>query len=88
MRPAALPGSRISETRETTDGSAELKFRIQFPPAGESANFRFLAGCGRLQDNPFCVNVNRNFALTLDVCNPNNNHAPVSSCLARSCSSS
>ena len=29
----ALPGSRISETRETTKGSAELKFRIQFPPA-------------------------------------------------------
>src|SRR5215472_5783022 len=34
MRPAVLPGSRISEIRETTDGSAELKFRIQFPPAG------------------------------------------------------
>ena len=31
--PAALPGSRIPETRETTDGSAELKFRIQFRPA-------------------------------------------------------
>ena len=33
MRPAALPGSRISETLETTKGSAELEFRIQFPPA-------------------------------------------------------
>jgi len=40
MRPAALPGSRISETRETTDGSAELKFRIQFPPAESRATFR------------------------------------------------
>jgi len=28
-----LPGLRISETRETTEGSAELKFRIQSPPA-------------------------------------------------------
>src|SRR5262249_21786717 len=28
-----LPGLRISETRETTEGSAELEFRIQFPPA-------------------------------------------------------
>ena len=27
------PGSRISETRETTEGSAELKFRIHSPPA-------------------------------------------------------
>ena len=33
IEPAPLPGSRISETRETTRGSAELKFRIQFPPA-------------------------------------------------------
>ena len=39
MRPAALPGSRISETRETTDGSAELKFRIQFPPAESQQTF-------------------------------------------------
>src|SRR5215831_14519428 len=31
--PSPLPGSRISETRETTEGSAELEFRIQFPPA-------------------------------------------------------
>jgi len=42
MRPA-LPGSRISETRETTDGSAELNFRIQFPPAESRANHRFLS---------------------------------------------
>jgi len=47
MRPAALPGSRISETRETTDGSAELKFRIQFPPAVSQANFR-------IAPPPFC----------------------------------
>jgi len=33
IRPAALPGSRNSETRETTKGSAELKFRIQSSPA-------------------------------------------------------
>src|SRR6516225_8075784 len=39
MRPAALPGSRISETCETTDGSAELKFRIQFPPAASLRTF-------------------------------------------------
>src|SRR5215472_15071679 len=32
MRPAALPGSRNSETHETTKGSAELEFRIQLPP--------------------------------------------------------
>src|SRR5215467_11439425 len=32
MRPAALPRSRISETRATTKGSAELNFRIHFPP--------------------------------------------------------
>ena len=31
------------------------------------------------EDNPFCVNLNGNLALTLDVCNPNNNHARVSS---------
>src|SRR5215472_8489802 len=31
--PSLLPGLRISETRETTEGSAELEFRIQFPPA-------------------------------------------------------
>jgi len=36
---AALPGSRISETRKTTDGSTELKFRIQFSPAKSRANF-------------------------------------------------
>ena len=30
--PSPLPGLRISETRETTEGSAELEFRIQFPP--------------------------------------------------------
>jgi len=35
----ALPGSRISETRETTDGSAELNFRIQFPPAPSLQTF-------------------------------------------------
>src|SRR5215469_10094876 len=35
-----MPGSRISETRETTKGSAELKFRIQFPPAESRANFQ------------------------------------------------
>ena len=34
IRPAALRGSRISETRETTKGSAELKFRIQFSQGG------------------------------------------------------
>jgi len=34
----ALRGSRISETRETTEGSAELKFRIPFPPAESHAN--------------------------------------------------
>ena len=45
---AALPGPRISETRKTTDGSTELKFRIQFPPAGESANFRFCCRGRRL----------------------------------------
>ena len=44
MRPAALPRSRISETRATTKGSAELKFRIQSAPAASHANFRFLAG--------------------------------------------
>src|SRR5215469_4333274 len=33
IRPAALRGSRISETHETTKGSAELKFRIQSSPA-------------------------------------------------------
>ena len=38
-----LPASRISETHETTDGSAELKFRIQFPPAESHANHRFLS---------------------------------------------
>src|SRR5215471_11078057 len=40
----ALLGSRISETRETTRGSAELKFRIQFPPAKSHGNHRFLSG--------------------------------------------
>ena len=36
IRLAALRGSRISETRETTKGSAELKFRIQSSPAEKS----------------------------------------------------
>ena len=35
-------GARILETRETTEGSAELKFRIHSPPAGSRANHRFL----------------------------------------------
>jgi predicted phage terminase large subunit-like protein len=35
---AALPGSRISETRETTDSSAELKVRIHLAPAESQAN--------------------------------------------------
>jgi len=34
---------RISETRETTEGSAELEVRIQFPPAESHANHRFLS---------------------------------------------
>src|SRR5215472_7880175 len=42
--PSPLPGLRISETRETTEGSAELEFRIQFPPAVSRANHRFLSG--------------------------------------------
>jgi len=47
MRPA-LPGSRISEARETTDGSAEPKFRIQFPPEKSHANHRFLGDGARI----------------------------------------
>ena len=38
--PAALPGSRLSQTRDTTKGSEELKFRIQ---AESHANHRFLS---------------------------------------------
>src|SRR5215472_5967658 len=37
--PSPLPGSRISETRETTERSAELEFRIQFPPARSLQTF-------------------------------------------------
>src|SRR5215472_14517666 len=37
--PSPLPGLRISETRETTEGSAELEFRIQFPPARSLQTF-------------------------------------------------
>src|SRR5215472_13586121 len=36
--PSALPGSRISETRDR-QRSAELKFRIQFPPAESLRTF-------------------------------------------------
>ena len=36
--------SRISEIRETTKGTEELEFRIQFPPAESPHNYRFLSG--------------------------------------------
>ena len=42
--PSPLPGLRIPETRETTEGSAEPRVRIQFPPAKSQANFQFLSG--------------------------------------------
>ena len=37
--PSPLPGLRISKIRETTEGSAELEFRIQFPPAESLRTF-------------------------------------------------
>jgi len=37
--PLLCPDRVSRETRETTKGSAELKFRIQFPPAGSLRTF-------------------------------------------------
>jgi len=39
MRPFPLPGSRIWETRETTEGSAEPVVRIHLSPAGSQQTF-------------------------------------------------
>src|SRR5215472_14919322 len=68
MRPAALPGSRISETPETTRGSAELEFRIQFPPAKSHANHRFLSGGARIVEklSPIVVSKAQNVDIGRD----------------------
>ena len=54
--PLFLPGSRISETRETTGGSAELKFRIHSPPAKSLQTFGSYPRCAGLSADMLIAN--------------------------------
>src|SRR5215472_6350756 len=77
-----LPPSRISETRETTDGSAELKFRIHVPPAESRTNFDLARGTD--SSNPFHSGKSQaNFPTAL--ARPNRSHLRATPPVRRSC---